>query len=57
MRSKLRERLQKINSVAITEKSELSLLNKYNDLKQALMSDLLTGKVPAKYEEEKKKAV
>lgn len=48
---------KRINDVAITGKSEISLLNKYQQLKQALMSDLLTGKVPVKYEEEKKEAV
>ncbi len=36
---------------------ENKCLNKYQQLKQALISDLLTGKVPVKYEEEKLEAV
>lgn len=43
-------KLESIDKVIFTETSGL---NKYQQLKQAIMSDLLTGKVRVKYEEDK----
>lgn len=44
---------ERLKSVNINIKNEELVYSKYQHLKQALMSDLLTGKVRVKYEEEK----
>lgn len=48
---------QRLDTIEATLKAGNNYLNKMQQIKQALMSDLLTGKVRVKYEEEKVEAV
>ena len=48
---------QRLKAIDTNIKNEGIVHSKYKNLKQALMSDLLTGRVPVKYEEEKKEVV
>ena len=52
--NEIANRIKGINEII---KREQRYLIKQQKIKQALMSDLLTGKVPVKYEEEKAEVI
>jgi type I restriction enzyme, S subunit len=52
-----KEIAKRLNSINKKIETEHLFLSKYQRLKQALMSDLLTGRVRVKYEENKVEAV